>query len=89
MAPAKTKTFLENIKGNVFCLLALCFFPVSVWCQTASRPNILIIMTDQHTADAMSNAGNKDLHTPAMDKLAENGVRFTRAYCHFQWPNAF
>jgi len=29
----------------------------------------------------MSNAGNKDLHTPAMDKLAANGVRFTRAYC--------
>ncbi len=29
----------------------------------------------------MSNAGNKDLHTPAMDKLAANGVRFTKAYC--------
>jgi arylsulfatase A-like enzyme len=81
MAPAKTKTFLENLKGNVFYLLGLCFFQVSAWSQTASRPNILIIMTDQHTADAMSIAGNKDLHTPAMDKLAENGVRFTRAYC--------
>lgn len=49
--------------------------------QTADRPNILIIMTDQQTADAMSIAGNKDLHTPAMDKLAQNGVRFTKAYC--------
>lgn len=38
-------------------------------------------MTDQQTADAMSIAGNKDLHTPAMDKLAQNGVRFTKAYC--------
>ncbi|MEQ7801004.1 sulfatase-like hydrolase/transferase [Pedobacter sp. ASV1-7] len=46
-----------------------------------SKPNIIIIMTDQQTADAMSNAGNKDLHTPAMDKLAANGTRFTRAYC--------
>lgn len=49
--------------------------------QNATRPNILIIITDQQTADAMSNAGNKDLHTPAMDKLAANGVRFTNAYC--------
>ncbi len=49
--------------------------------QQPTRPNILIIMTDQQTADAMSNAGNKDLHTPAMDKLAANGVRFTKAYC--------
>lgn len=49
--------------------------------QQSGKPNILIIMTDQQTADAMSAAGNKDLHTPAMDKLARNGVRFTRAYC--------
>jgi len=49
--------------------------------QSVTRSNILIIMTDQQTADAMSNAGNKDLRTPAMDKLAANGVRFARAYC--------
>ncbi|MCD2425081.1 sulfatase-like hydrolase/transferase [Niabella pedocola] len=54
---------------------------LAVRAQEAARPNILIIMTDQQTADAMSNAGNKDLHTPAMDRLAANGVRFTRAYC--------
>ena len=49
--------------------------------QEKRPPNILIIITDQQTADAMSNAGNKDLHTPSMDQLAANGVRFTRAYC--------
>nr|WP_262919471.1 hypothetical protein [Niabella hibiscisoli] len=46
---------------------------VSAKAQTSSRPNILIIMTDQQTADAMSIAGNKGLHTPAMDKLAKTG----------------
>ncbi|MNK23509.1 Choline-sulfatase [compost metagenome] len=45
------------------------------------KPNILVIMTDQHTAEAMSNAGNKDLRTPAMDRLAANGTKFTKAYC--------
>ena len=63
------------------CLLGILAIPFSGNAQTAARPNILIIMTDQQTADAMSIAGNKDLHTPAMDKLAQNGIRFTKAYC--------
>ncbi|MFH7012339.1 sulfatase [Flavobacterium sp. FlaQc-52] len=65
----------------VVCLLLFLSIPLITNGQTTERPNILIIMTDQQTADAMSIAGNKDLHTPAMDKLAQNGVRFTKAYC--------
>jgi len=45
------------------------------------KPNILIIITDQQFADAMSCiAGTRYLHTPHMDALAESGMRFTRAY---------
>lgn len=51
--------------------------------QAQERPNILYIMTDQQGADAMSCAGNPDLHTPNMDLLASRGVRFTNAYCAF------
>lgn len=46
-----------------------------------SRPNILLISTDQQFAGAMSCADNSDLHTPAMDAIASNGVRFEKAYC--------
>jgi arylsulfatase A-like enzyme len=46
-----------------------------------NRPNILFIFTDQQSASMMSCAGNNDLKTPAMDGLAESGVRFDRAYC--------
>lgn len=70
----------QKVIGFV-CLLGILAIPFSGNAQTAARPNILIIMTDQQTADAMSIAGNKDLHTPAMDKLAQNGIRFTKAYC--------
>ncbi len=45
-----------------------------------SKPNILLIMTDQQTASAMHCAGNPHLATPAMDWLAAEGVRFDRAY---------
>ena len=47
------------------------------------KPNIIYIMTDQQCAEAMSCAGNPDLHTPNMDLLAQRGVRFTNAYCAF------
>jgi len=45
-----------------------------------SRPNILVIMTDQQAAAAMSCTGNPHLKTPAMDSIAAKGVRFERAY---------
>lgn len=63
------------------CLMLWCFSVLFVKAQEQTKPNIILIMTDQQTADAMSNAGNKDLYTPAMDRLAANGVRFTKAYC--------
>jgi len=45
------------------------------------RPNILLIITDQQSADAMSCAqGDRYLRTPHMDSLAARGMRFTRAY---------
>jgi len=46
-----------------------------------SRPNIIFINTDEQSAQMMSCAGNPWLHTPAMDRLAAEGIRFERAYC--------
>jgi len=72
------------MKNNMLKLFVVMLIVASIGVargQTASRPNILIILTDQQTAEAMSAAGNKYLRTPAMDKLAQNGVRFTKAYC--------
>ncbi len=45
------------------------------------RPNILWIFTDQQQWDLMSCAGNTAIHTPHIDRLARQGVRFTNAYC--------
>ena len=61
-------------------LLAAATLPM-VSMAARQRPNIIYIFTDQQTASAMSCSGNTDLHTPNMDKLAKNGVRFVNAYC--------
>lgn len=54
-------------------------FPMALYAK--ERPNIIYIMTDQQTATAMSCAGNVDLQTPNMDRLAAHGLRFPNAYC--------
>nr|WP_321450663.1 sulfatase-like hydrolase/transferase [uncultured Carboxylicivirga sp.] len=45
-----------------------------------SRPNIIFLMDDQHRWDALGVV-DSTMHTPALDKLAEEGVRFTQAVC--------
>ena len=62
----------------------LAFF--SLLCSSAgSQTNIpqyhLYIHSIQQTASAMSCAGNPDLHTPNLDRLAAAGVMFNNAYC--------
>src|SRR5580693_9361748 len=44
-------------------------------------PNIVLVMSDQHRADMMGCAGDPVVKTPNMDRLAAEGINFTRAYC--------
>lgn len=47
----------------------------------AARPNVLLIITDQQSADAMSCwQSDQYLRTPNMDSIAARGVMFTHAY---------
>ena len=48
--------------------------------MTAPKKNILFIMCDQLRFDYLSCYGHPTLKTPNIDRLAERGVRFTRAY---------
>lgn len=43
------------------------------------RPNILILMPDQHRADCLGAAGHPVIRTPHIDRLAKEGVRFSQA----------
>jgi arylsulfatase A-like enzyme len=44
------------------------------------RPDVIIVLTDQQRADAFGAAGAADVRTPVMDRLAREGVLFTRAF---------
>ncbi|MCH4890158.1 DUF4976 domain-containing protein [Acidaminobacter sp. JC074] len=44
--------------------------------------NTLFIFSDEHCKKMLGCYGNEDIHTPNLDKLASEGVRFTNAYCN-------
>ncbi len=44
------------------------------------RPNILLLMTDQHRGDCLGADGNEAILTPNMDRIAREGARFCHAY---------
>lgn len=45
------------------------------------RPNILLIMSDQHNPHIMGCSGDNIIKTPNIDLLADNGIRFKNCYC--------
>jgi arylsulfatase A-like enzyme len=51
----------------------------------AARPNILLILSDDHARQALSCYGNTDIETPALDRIAAEGMRFNHALT----PNSF
>lgn len=44
------------------------------------NPNVIFIFPDQLGAEVLNCYGNKDVHSPNIDKFAEEGLLFERAY---------
>jgi len=60
-------------------LLALLLAPLAA--VAADKPNIILIYSDDHGwADLGAQGADKDIHTPNLDAMAREGVRFTRGY---------
>src|SRR6266481_4659633 len=63
-------------------ILGLTGLPAALCSQKAPRPNILWIIADDQVPYVMGSYGNKQVHTPNLDKLASQGMRFDRAFCN-------
>lgn len=48
--------------------------------RTEAPPNVILIFTDDQGTLDVHRYGSVDLHTPNMDRLADEGVMFTRFY---------
>jgi len=47
----------------------------------ARPPNVIFILSDNHRWDAMGLAGHPFVRTPALDRLAREGLHFENAFC--------
>lgn len=55
-------------------------FVFQVVAVASTRPNVVLIMTDNHGAWTLGCYGNDDIRTPNIDRLATEGTLFTRAF---------
>ncbi len=75
---------------NQFPVRVLCGATLAAWCglfagtaqaaESTQRPNVIVIMSDDQGSIDAGCYGAADLATPAIDKLAVRGVRFTQFY---------
>ena len=49
------------------------------------QPNVILVFTDNQMAETLRCYGNAEVHTPNLDRMAGDGIRFAHAYC----ANAF
>lgn len=64
----------------IFIILSIVYVKVSGADNLKTKPNIIILFTDDHRYDGVHALGNKQIKTPSLDKLINNGVTFTNAY---------
>lgn len=67
--------------GTTAFLVVLCALIASA--QDRERPNILFIISDDLTTTAISSYENPASHTPNIDRLAAEGVKYTHAYTQY------
>lgn len=69
-------------KISLLLLLLLIILPGKILKAEGNQPNILFIFIDDLNTD-LNCYGKKTVHSPNIDKLADEGTIFTKAYC--QW----
>lgn len=71
---------LNSVSVYVMLVALLMGLTLSWSASAKERPNIVFIMSDDHAVRAVSAYGNSLVETPNIDRIAEAGARFDRAY---------
>lgn len=74
------KKVITACRLRIILTLGFPFFFINI--QAQEKPNIIFILADDLGYGDLSCYGAKDLQTPNIDALANEGIRFTRAYAN-------
>jgi N-sulfoglucosamine sulfohydrolase len=82
MKPINRRSFLGLASASVAGLAALnrAFAQDSTTKSNNDKPNILFILSDDHSVPHLGCYGDPNIKTPNLDKLAAEGMRFERTY---------
>ena len=70
-----------TVRRIIPILIAMCAWVSTPLAQSpASRPNVVLIITDDMGYGDLASYGSPDIKTPNIDSLAKAGVRFTQFY---------
>ncbi|UXX79405.1 DNRLRE domain-containing protein [Reichenbachiella carrageenanivorans] len=64
-------------------LIILLFLVARLGLAQDPPPNIIVIITDQHTGKIMTQRGYNHISTPGIDKLVAEGTLFTKSYATY------
>ena len=75
------RDFMRSCAAGASAMMASPFLAAAANSQQGKRPNIVLMVSDDHGLDALGCYGNPVIKTPNLDTLAGDGVRFTNAFC--------
>lgn len=72
---------MRHSHTNSWIRASLSLICLTLWMPSpAAPPNIVFVLSDDHSAAFVGCYGNRAIRTPNLDKFAAAGVRFDRAY---------
>ncbi|HUT11064.1 MAG TPA: sulfatase-like hydrolase/transferase, partial [Thermoguttaceae bacterium] len=74
----RRRTFLRTAAGSAVAAAATPALARAP--RPQQRPNILVIMSDEHNASVMGCDGNRIVQTPNLDRIAQRGIAFENCY---------
>jgi N-sulfoglucosamine sulfohydrolase len=72
---------MSRTRSPALTIAAFAAAAAAGFASPSPRPNIVLIVSDDHGREAVGCYGNPVVRTPNLDALAADGTRFTRAFC--------
>jgi N-sulfoglucosamine sulfohydrolase len=75
------RDFVKGCAAGASALAGSTLISQRAHAEENKRPNVVLIVSDDHGCEALGCYGNPVIKTPNLDGLAAEGVRFTNAFC--------
>ena len=84
LSAGKRCTRREFLAASAAGAVSLSLYPLVVRAEEAKneKPNILLIISDEHNAGVLGCYGNSVIKTPNLDSISRIGVTFDACYCN-------